>query len=300
MKYRFEIRMKIPAWLLYSATLALIAIASLHAQKTHSSRLLREYVNPPAVRQVDSVLMEDMTWLEIRNAMKAGRTTVIVPAGGLEASGPFLILDKHQRMLRGSTDLIARKLGNALVAPVIRYVPADDGNRGTYLGDFNISLAAYKSTLFDICMALKNDGFAEIILIGDHQGAQRGMKEVAEELSRNWTGASTRVHYIAEYYDRTAVAEYVKTKLGITETRGGFGDNYYNTSILLALSPASARLQERTEAHQLTVNGVRLEPIQKTVENGKAILDIQTDQTVRAIRSAIAGSPARVENGAAR
>jgi creatinine amidohydrolase len=279
--------------ILCDVSLALISGAMLHAQNSDGSRPLREYVNPPAIRPVDTVFMEDMTWLEIRNAMKAGKTTVILPAGGLEASGPFLVLDKHQRMLHGSTDIIARKLGNALIAPVIRYVPPDDGNRGNYLGDFNISLTAYKSTLSDICTALKNDGFKEIVLIGDHQGAQRGMKEVAEELSQKWTGGSTGIHYIAEYYDRRAVGEYVKTKLGITEGRGGFGDNYYNTSILLAVSPESARLQERTEAHQLTVNGVNIEPVQKTVENGKAILQIQTDQTVKAIQKAIAEDQGR-------
>jgi creatinine amidohydrolase len=274
-------------WILCDVSLALVSAAVLSAQNIDASSPLREYVNPPAIRPVDTVFMEDMTWLEIRNAMKAGTTTVIVPAGGLEASGPFLILDKHQRMLRGSTDMIARKLGNALIAPVIRYVPPDDGNRGIYVGDFNISLAAYKSTLSDICTALKNDGFKEIVLIGDHQGAQRGMKEVAEDLSQKWTGGSTRVHYIADYYDRTAVGEYVKTKLGITETRGGFGDNYYNTAMLLAVSPESARLQERTDANQLTVNGVNLKPIEKTIENGKVILQMQTDQTVKAIQDAI-------------
>src|ERR1700733_6240481 len=178
-----------------------LSAVMLPAQNTEAPRALQEYVNPPAIRPVDTVFMEDMTWLEIRNAMKAGKTTVIVPAGGLEASGPFLVLDKHQRMLRGSTDMIARKLGNALIAPVIRYVPADDGNRGSYVGDFNISLAAYKSILSDICTALKNDGFKEIVLIGDHQGAQRGMKEIAEDLSQKWIGGPTRVRYIAEYYD---------------------------------------------------------------------------------------------------
>ncbi len=277
-------------WILSGVTLLLVGAAILPAQNTDVSNPLREYVNPPGIRPVDTVFMEDMTWLEITNAMKAGKTTVIVPAGGLEATGPFVVLDKHQRMLRGSTDMIARKLGNALIAPVIRYVPPDDGNRGNYVGDFNISLAAYKSTLSDICTALKNDGFKEIVLIGDHQGAQRGMKEVAEDLSQKWTGASTRVHYVAEYYDRKAVGEYVKTKLGITEIRGGFGDNYYNTAILLAVSPESARLAERTEAHQLTVNGVNLEPIQKTIENGKVILQMQTDQTVKAIQKAISGT----------
>jgi creatinine amidohydrolase len=262
------------------------------AQGEPESRPLKEYVNPPVIKPVDTVFMEDMTWLEIRDALKAGKTTVIVPAGGLEATGPFITLDKHQNMLRGSTDLIARKLGNALVAPVIRYVPPDDGARGPYLGDFNISLAAYKSTLTDICTALKNDGFKEIILIGDHQGAQRGLKEVSEELSTTWTTGSTKVHYVPEYYDRKAVYAYMKTTLRITEKRGGgagFGDNYYNTSILLAVNPESARLKERTEADQFSVNGVNLKPIEKTIENGKTILRMQTDQAIKAIQQAISG-----------
>ena len=67
------------------------------------------------------------------------------------------------------------------------------------------------------------------------------------------------------------------------------GDNYFNTSILLAVEPSGARLKERSEAGQLTVNGVNLEPVQKTVENGKEIMDMQTDQTVKAIQKAVSG-----------
>ena len=281
--------MKKLSWIFRDTTLAILSTLTLHAQDTAQALPLREYLNLPAIRPVDTVFMEDMTWLEIRSAFKAGKTTVIVPAGGLEATGPFVVLDKHQRMLRAQTDLIARKLGNALIAPVIRYVPPDDGNRGSYLGDFNISLSAYKSTLEDICVALKSGGFREIVLIGDHQGAQRGMKEVAAELTAKWAGGSTGIHFIAEYYDRTAVGAFVK-KLGITEVRGGFGDNYYNTAILLAASPESARLKERIDAHLLTVNGVNLEPLEKTIENGKTILQIQSDQTVKAIQRAVAAS----------
>jgi creatinine amidohydrolase len=275
---------------LASFTFVSIVMPVAFAQGGAASRPLKEYVNPPSIKPVDTVFMEDMTWLEIRDAMKSGKTTVIVPAGGLEATGPFITLDKHQNMLRGSTDMIARKLGNALIAPVIRYVPPDDGARGPYLGDFNISLVAYKSILTDICTTLKNDGFKEIILIGDHQGAQRGMKEVSEELTPNWANGPARVHYLAEYYDRKAVYDYMKTTLGITEKRGGgFGDNYYNTSILLAVNPESARLKERAEADQFTVNGVSLKPIEKTIENGKTILRMQTDQTVKAIQETISG-----------
>jgi len=280
--------------ILASFGLVSIVMPVVFAQSGAEPSQLKEYVNPPAIKPVDTVFMEEMTWLEIRDALKAGKTTVIVPAGGLEATGPFITLDKHQNMLRGSTDMIARKLGNALVAPVIRYVPPDDGARGPYLGDFNITLGAYKSTLTDICATLKNDGFKEIILIGDHQGAQRGMKEVSEELSLKWATGPTRVHYVAEYYDRRAVNDYMKRTLGITQKRGGgFGDNYYNTSILMALNPESARLKERTEADQLTVNGVDLKPIDKTIENGKTILRMQTDQTVKAIQDTIGGKSAK-------
>ena len=42
-----------------------------------------------------------------------------------------------------------------------------------------------------------------------------------------------------------------------------------------------------TAADQLTVNGVNLKPIGKTIENGKKILQMQTDQTVKAIQKAI-------------
>lgn len=275
-------------WIIAGVSLAVIGGRFAVAQNEEQSRTLKEYTNPPAIRPVDTVFMDDMTWLEIKNAMKAGKTTVILPAGGLEATGPFITLNKHQNMLRGSTDMIARKLGNALIAPVIRYVPPDDGQRGPYLGDFNITLTAYKSILTDICTTLRTDGFKEIILIGDHQGAQRGLKEVAEELGQKWGAGPSRIHYIAEYYDRKAVNDYARTKLGVAERRGGgFGDNYYNTSILMAVNPESARLQERTEADQLTVNGINLKPIEKTIANGKLILEMQTDQAIRAIQKAI-------------
>src|ERR1051326_5144062 len=79
-------------------SITLITATALAAQDAVSAGALREYVNPPEIRPVDTLFMDDMTWLEIRNAMKAGKTTVIVPAGGLEASGPFLVLDKHQHM----------------------------------------------------------------------------------------------------------------------------------------------------------------------------------------------------------
>lgn len=262
------------------------------AQNAAQPPAMKSYNNPPVIKPVDSVFMDDMTWSEITGAMKAGKTTVILPAGGLEATGPFITLNKHQNMLRAQTDMIARKLGNALVAPVLRYVPPDDFARGPYVGDFNITLGAYVSVLTDVVTALKDQGFQNIILIGDHQGAQRGLKQVAEDLTAKWGKGAAHVHFVPEYYDRSAVQNYIKGTLGIAEKQnpgGGFGDNYYNTAILFAVNPDAIRLKQRVEANTLTVNGVDLKPVEKTIANGKKILEMQSDQTVKAIQKAVAG-----------
>ena len=41
------------------------------------------------------VELKDMTWVEVRSAVQAGYTTVIVPTGGIEQNGPHMILGKH-------------------------------------------------------------------------------------------------------------------------------------------------------------------------------------------------------------
>jgi len=81
---------------------------------------------PRPLAAVDSVFIEDLTWMEVRDAMKAGKDTVIVATGGVEQNGPYLVTGKHNVVLRGTTEAIARKLGNTLVAPVVPFVPEGD------------------------------------------------------------------------------------------------------------------------------------------------------------------------------
>src|SRR4029079_10503957 len=75
--------------------------------------------SPRPIEAVDSVFIEELTWMEVRDALKAGKTTILVPTGGIEQNGPYQALGKHNYILRATTEAIARKLGNALVAPII-------------------------------------------------------------------------------------------------------------------------------------------------------------------------------------
>jgi len=74
---------------------------------------------PRPIEALDTVIIEEMTWMEVRDALQAGKTTVIVPTGGVEQNGPYLATGKHDYILHATTEAIARKLGDALVAPIV-------------------------------------------------------------------------------------------------------------------------------------------------------------------------------------
>ena len=78
---------------------------------------------PNPLPTANTVWIEEMTWMDVRDALAAGKTTVIIPTGGMEPNGPWLVTGKHNYVLRANCDAIARELGDALCAPVVKMVP---------------------------------------------------------------------------------------------------------------------------------------------------------------------------------
>ena len=158
---------------------------------------------------VDSVFLEELTWLEIRDALRAGKTTVIVATGGMEQNGPYLAAGKHNYVLRATTEAIARKLGNALVAPIVPFVPEGEidppSGHMRYPGTISVRQDTFKRLLADIASSLRAHGFEHVILIGDSGGNQAGQKAVAEKLTAQWAGKALALH-IPEYYTYSEVA----------------------------------------------------------------------------------------------
>ena len=70
-----------------------------------------------------SIFLDDLTWTELRDEIAAGKTTIIVPIGGTEQSGPAMALGKHNRSVKLLSERIAVSLGNAIVAPRDRLRP---------------------------------------------------------------------------------------------------------------------------------------------------------------------------------
>lgn len=239
----------------------------------------------------DTVFMEDMTWLEVRDAMKAGKKTVLVPSGGVEQCGPYLVMGKHNYVCRVTMDAIARKLGDALVAPIIPFVPQGEINPPTshmrYAGTMSLTEETYRSLVREICLCCRTHGFENIVLLADSYGNQDGMEKVAKELSERWAGEKTRIFYIRAYHDSgDSSNNWLAQEHGIEQRPEWLHDNFGVTATLMALDPAKVRFHERVAAGKDRINGIKLQPAENTIAWGKRIIEYRADLTVKAIREA--------------
>src|SRR5690606_28015951 len=80
---------------------------------------------PRPIDMHDTVWIEDLTMMEVRDLIAAGKTTALILTGGIEENGPYLTTGKHNNVLRVMGDSIARSLGNALVAPIVTLEPGN-------------------------------------------------------------------------------------------------------------------------------------------------------------------------------
>jgi creatinine amidohydrolase len=237
----------------------------------------------------NTLFIEELNWMEIRDALKEGKTTVLIPTGGVEMNGKYLASGKHNYVLRVAADSIARRLGNTLIAPIVPFVPEGKHSPQTghmrYPGTISLTEATYEKLLKEIALSLKMHGFKTIILIGDSGGNQWGMYLVAKELSAEWKNDNCRVLFIPEYYDNFRVAQWLKTQ-GIQEKDSGTHDSFQYTSQIMALDPSLVRANQRIKEGDFSINGVNLHPIAKTIEMGKKLAGYQAEVTVAAIRKA--------------
>ena len=233
--------------------------------------------------------------MEVRDAIRSGNTTVIVPTGGVEENGPYLAGGKHNYILQQTAESIARKLGNALIAPIIKYVPEGeiDLEPGTirYPGTIGVRVETFKSVLTDVSTALRANGFEHILLIGDSGGNQQPQLEVAQALSAKWTDGKTSIHHVPEYYNWVQRQEWLRER-GINEVMQdpGLHDEFSATSIMMLTDPTTVRMEQRIRAGHFSINGVDLAPIPRTLSLGRELVDWIAEVSVEAIHAAIAES----------
>jgi creatinine amidohydrolase len=242
---------------------------------------------PPA----KSIWLEEMTWMDVRDAMKAGKTNIIIASGGIEPNGPWLVTGKHNYVLHANCEAIARKMGNALCAPIVKYVPEGEIETKTIHmaspGTISMREETFRAVLRDTAESLQAHGFKNIIFIGDSGGNQAGQKAIAEELTKKWAGKALALH-IPEYYDYASVAKYMEGQ-GINENKSeNMHDDPIITLNMFIDDPNSVRWSERVKANKAAINGHSIADKAKATAEAKKIVEFRATRTVEAINKAIA------------
>lgn len=245
----------------------------------------------PALAQGrDSVFLRNLTWTELRQDIRAGKTTILIPIGGTEENGPYMALGKHNVRARLLSERIAQRLGNALVAPVLAYVPEGrihppTGHMG-FPGTITIPVGTFEQTLEYAARSFKHAGFRDIFFLGDHGGYQRYEVTVADRLNRRWAHTPVRAHAMQTYY-RVTQTEYVQAlrRLGYSNEQIGTHAGVADTSLMLALDPRLVRLRQlRSNPNPGPSEGVYGDPRRSSAALGQLGVDAIIAQTVAAIR----------------
>lgn len=242
----------------------------------------------------DSVQVEDLTWTELRDALAAGRSTLIIPVGGVEQNGPHMALGKHNLRAHALAARIAARLGNALVAPVVGYVPEGRISPPTehmrFPGTISVPEDAFKAVIDATARSYRQHGFRDIVIVGDSGNYQAALKAVADRLNRDWAGSPARAHYVGAYYD-TVQGAYVKAlhDRGLSDAQIGTHAAVADTSLLMALVPGAVR-PERFDlaAREGRALGVQGDPRAASAALGQLGVDLIVTRSVDAIRAAVA------------
>jgi creatinine amidohydrolase len=191
----------------------------------------------------DTVLIEEMTWPEVRDAISAGKRRVIVMLAAMEQHGPHLPIGTDTYLGYATGVRLARRLGDALVAPVVTL-----GYSAGHLpmpGTVSIEEPTLEAVIRDVCRSLARHGFREIILLCSHGGNYHALQHVLctlrEEHRRIRISAVTDFDEWLEHTKTFAAREGLDmVRLGVHAAQG-------ETSLMLAHRPDLVQMANACE-----------------------------------------------------
>ncbi|WP_459571769.1 creatininase family protein [Cupriavidus sp. 8B] len=253
-------------------------------------------LSPAAWPAANSVYLEELTSTEVRDAIRAGTTTIIIPVGGTEQSGPHMALGKHNVRVKVLAGRIASSLGHTLVAPVVAYVPEGSitppVGHMRFAGTISVPDDAFKSVLDAAARSFRQNGFVDVVLIGDHGGYQAQLKAVATRLNHDWAATHARAHFIGDYY-RVTQTDYVQAlkAKGLSDEQIGVHAGTADTSLMMAIDATLVRADQMArDPREGAANGVAGDPRAASAALGQLGVDLIVARTVASIRAALGAS----------
>ncbi len=256
-----------------------------------ASGLLLLVIAATAAAQPTSVMIEDLTWPEVRSAIAAGKTTAIYYAGSAEQNGPHMAIGKHNFVAQYAARKIAEELGNALAYPVMPFALTGDPVKKTghmqFPGSVSLSPESFGGVAREVAESAISAGFKNVFLMGDHGGGQDVLKKVAGELDARWAPQGVRIRYVPDvYYKSQELTRQYLTQRGMTV---GAHAGSPDTAQVMFLDKDKRWIRADKLAPGDKVNGVDGDPRQASAEMGKVFIQFKVDSAVAQIRRMNAG-----------
>jgi creatinine amidohydrolase/Fe(II)-dependent formamide hydrolase-like protein len=240
------------------------------------------------------VFLEELTSFELREKIANGSTTVLIPIGGTEQNGPHIALGKHNVRVKFLAEKIALRLGNAVVAPVLAYVPEGaifpPAAHMRFSGTLSIPDATFESILEATAKSFKQHGFHDIVFLGDHGGYQKNEVRAAAKVNKLWeVDSKFRAYGLTAFYEATQMpyAQILRSK-GFSDAQIGTHAGLSDTSLTLAVDQSLVRTGLLAQGAKTSpADGVYGDPRKATAELGQIGIELIVDKSVQAIQAAI-------------
>src|SRR5919199_1656789 len=124
----------------------------------------------------DTVMLDELCWPDVRGALARGVDTIVIVTGSTEQHGPQLPLMTDHQLGRGPGERVARRLPNALMAPVVSVGCSE--HHMAFPGSMTLSTPTFVAVVAEYCLSLAGHGFRKVLLLSSHGGNFRPLDEV--------------------------------------------------------------------------------------------------------------------------
>jgi creatinine amidohydrolase len=176
--------------------------------------------------------MEEMNWIDIKEAINNGFKTVIIGVGSTEQHGPHLPTQTDALIADVIVNLIAQSLKNALQAQTIRVGCSD--HHLSFPGTISLKKSTLKAIIQDYLESLQKHGFENIIFIPTHGGNFNPIKEAIEEVREKFP--KIKIFAYTDLMGFVNALDKIAINLNITIQEAGAHAGEVETSQMLALA----------------------------------------------------------------
>jgi creatinine amidohydrolase len=246
----------------------------------------------------DEVLIERMSWTQVREAMAQGKRTVILPLAAMEQHGPHMAIGTDTYLGYANAERLARALGDALVAPAVSI-----GYSVGHLpmpGTVTIAEETLTTVVKEVADSLVHHGFEDVVLLVSHGGNYGALRAAVPELRQKHP--NVRFHAQMSFDDAMGGRDALYRDLGVDPARMGYHAAQGETSMMLATHPDLVDMGKAVEGFmgdasirwkakvpppmdQMSPTGILGDARGATAEIGERLLDFNTRQWVEAVRS---------------